>query len=72
MSVDMPDNIDDAFAKFQQLASKLDEALKATEDEQAAGRSGYDLYLQAQKLSEEVNQFGQELTRRIDDARNTL
>ena len=70
--MDMPENIDDAFAKFQQLAAKLDEALKATEDEQAPGRSGYSLYLQAQKLSEEVNQFGQELTRRIDQARASL
>lgn len=70
--MDMPDNIDDAFARFEELAAKLDDALKATEDEQAAGRSGYNLYLQAQKLAEEVNQFGQELTRRINEARASL
>ena len=70
--MDMPENIDDAFAKFEQLAAKLDQALKATEDDQAAGRSGYNLYLQAQKLAEDVNQFGQELTRRIDQARASL
>jgi hypothetical protein len=72
MNMDMPDNIDDAFARFEQLAAKLDDVLKATEDEQAAGRSGYNLYLQAQKLAEEVNHFGQELTRRINEARARL
>ena len=70
--MDMPDNIDDAFVRFEELAAKLDDALKATEDEQAAGRSGYHLYLQAQKLAEEVNLFGQELTRRINEARASL
>lgn len=70
--MNMPDDIDDAFAKFQEIAARLDDALKATEDEQAAGRSGYQLFLQAQKLSEEVNQFGQELARRIDQARASL
>lgn len=70
--MEIPDDIDEAFAKFQQMAAKLDDALKATEDEQAAGRSGYNLYLKAQKFSEEVNQFGQELTRKIDQARARL
>lgn len=70
--MDMPDNIDDAFARFEQLAAQLDDALKATEDEQSAGRSGYNLFLQAQSLAEEVNQFGQELTRRINQAKASL
>ncbi len=70
--MDVPDNIDDAFIRFQEMSAKLDAALKATEDEQAAGRSGYNLYLQALKLSEDVNHFGQELTRMIDQARAQL
>lgn len=68
----MPDDIDDAFAMFQQMAEGLDDLLKATEDEQAAGRSGYQRFLEATRLSEDLHQFGQELTRKIDQARARL
>lgn len=72
MTMEVPDDIDDAFALFKAKAEALDAALDATEAEQAAGRSGYASYLHAQKLSEDVNHFGRELARRIDEARSKL
>lgn len=68
----IPDDLDDAFALFSQKAAALDAALNATEAEQARGRTGHQLFLQAQHLADDLKEFGRILAGRIEEARRTL
>jgi hypothetical protein len=68
----IPDNIDDAYDLFNQKAAALEEALSATEAEQASGRTGHQAYLHARQLGDDLKEFARLLTERIDKALKTL
>ncbi|RYY23282.1 MAG: hypothetical protein EOP62_20710 [Sphingomonadales bacterium] len=68
----IPADLDEAFALLNQKAAELDAALDATEVEQAAGRTGHQAYLRAQRLADELKEFGRVLTARIEEERRTL
>lgn len=68
----MPNDIDDANEIFQRKVINLEAAMDAVEAEQAKGRSGYAAVQRAQRIAEELKEFGRELAERIAEARRTL
>lgn len=70
--MDIPANLDESFDRFQKLRRRLDETLSEAEEEQRAGRSGYEAVVRAEQLSQELNQMAPELLAMIEDARTSL
>jgi len=65
-------DIDAAYAAFQQLAQRRDDALDACAAEQAAGKTGLSQYHQATRLQREVNAFAGRLAVAIERERQSL
>jgi hypothetical protein len=63
--IDMPEDLDDAIALFDEKSAALDAAVKAVEEEQARGRSGVTAYSRAAMLQHALREFGQRLQARI-------
>lgn len=68
----IPADIDEAYELFNQKAAALEEALSATETEQASGRTGHKAYLHARQLSDELKEFARLLAERLDEAIRTI
>ncbi|WP_433909514.1 hypothetical protein [Sphingomonas yabuuchiae] len=64
--IDMPDDIDDAFALFDEKSAALAAAVTAVEDDQKRGRSGATAYAKAAMLQRELQDFASRLQARID------
>ncbi|MFN3674516.1 MAG: hypothetical protein ACK4TC_00955 [Sphingomonas pseudosanguinis] len=65
--IDMPDDLDDAFALFEEKSAALDAAVAAVENDQKRGRSGVTAYARAAMLHWELQEFAQALQARIGD-----
>lgn len=65
--IDMPEDLDDAFALFEEKSAALEAAVTAVEDDQKRGRSGVTAYARAAMLQWELREFAQALQARIGD-----
>ena len=64
--------IDEAFARFEEIERQLEEKLKEAEKEQSAGRTGLQAVIDAKQFSRELNAIAATLTTMISDARKVL
>ncbi|MEH3100602.1 hypothetical protein [Sphingomonas adhaesiva] len=65
--IEMPDDLDDAVALFEEKSATLDDAVKAVEQDQKHGRSGVTAYSKAAMLRRELQDFAERLQARIGD-----
>lgn len=63
--IDMPNDLDDACALFEEKSAALNAAVNAVEEEQKLGRSGVSAYSKAAMLQRELNDFALRLQARI-------
>ncbi|WP_442678321.1 hypothetical protein ACSBM8_12370 [Sphingomonas sp. ASY06-1R] len=64
---ELPQDLEEAIAKFDDLARQLEQAIAQCEAEQRRGGIGYNLYNRAKIMEEQTRTFAAALTKRIDD-----
>jgi len=65
--IEMPDDLDDAIALFDEKSAALAAAVKLVEEEQAGGRTGVSAFSRAAMMRRALQDYAERLQARIHD-----